>query len=461
MINMSQPEDERRERIKVDVANRQVSLDISNDGYEAYAVVEKEGLDLSDIQAILEADGIVYGVDLNAARAAIKNPGVRTLVARGSRHSDGSDGFYKRLESRPQSDGEKKFTITNVFAGDVLGEIYKPTAGSVGIDIFGRKVQPKEGKPVNVFTGPEIKRTDTEDKIILEAAADGYLRVGAASVEIAPQHTIHGDVDYSAGELEFAGSLQVIGDIKGSGSLKIRHDLHIEGSVEDAKIIVGGNVVVEKSFVGRGDGLIRAGGNVDVNVVLNQMIEAEGSIKVGRECVNAHLIASEKVIGTNATIMGGTVAAGEAIEARTIGGELYSTTRIKVGMAELLRENAIAIDREIQLQAKTIEQLKNDIYLLVRERIDSNNFTGEKAEQLKLLQDKLRRQNDLVKELSAKKQEKVLEMSRKKCPKLIVLGTIHQSVVAEINGVRVPLKRSYSNTTFEELRNEIIRTKNL
>lgn len=445
----------------MEIANRQVRLDISSDGYEAYAVAEREGLELSDIQAILEADGIVYGVDLNAARAAIKDTGVRTLVARGSRHSDGNDGYYKQLDSRPRSDGEKKFDVINVFAGDVIGEIYRPTAGSVGIDIFGRKVQPKEGKPCNVFTGPEIKRTDTEDKIVLEAAADGYLHVGAASVEIVPQHTVHGDVDYSAGELEFAGSLIIAGDIKGSGNLKIRHDLRVEGSVEDAKIIAGGNVTVEKSFVGRGDGLIRAGGDVEVNVVLNQMIEAEGSIKVGRECVNAHLIASQKIIGTNATIMGGTIAAGEAVEARTFGGELYSTTRVKVGMAEILKENAVAIDREIQLQAKAIEQLKNDIYLLVRERIDSNNFTGEKAEQLKLLQDKLRRQNDLVKELSAKKQEKVLEMSRKKSPKLTVLGTIHQSVIAEINGVRIPLKRSYSNTTFEELRNEIIRTKNL
>ncbi len=445
----------------MEVASTRIKLDISGDCYETYATAEQNGLELSDIQALLEANGIVYGVDSNAALAAIKNVGVRTLVARGSRHSDGNDGYYKPLEARPRSEGEKKLEITNVYTEDTIGEIYKPSSGIVGVDVFGRKVQPNEGKACNIFTGPEIKRVETETKIILEAAADGYLNAGPASVEIVPQHMVHGDIDYSDGELECAGSLHVTGDIKGSGSLRIRHDLHVEGSVEDAKIVAGGNVTVEGSFVGRGDGLIRAAGNVAVNVVLNQMIEAEGSITIGKECVNAHLIASEKIIATNATIMGGTVAAGEAIEAQTIGGEHYSTTRVKVGIAELQRENAIAIDREIQLQSKVIDQLKNDVYILVRERIDGNNFTYEKVEQLKLLQEKLRRQNDLVKELSAKKQESVLAMSRKKCPKLTVLGIIHQSVVAEINGVRVPLKRSYSNTTFEELRNEIIRTRNL
>ncbi len=458
---MSSTNEAGKESVKIVVDSRHIRTEISEDGYEVYAVAEQEGLDLSDIQAILEADGIVYGVDLNAARWVLENAGQRGLVARGSRHSDGSDGFFKLTELRPQTDGEKRFRVKNVFAGDTVGEIHKPGEGSIGIDVFGRKVQPKEGKAANLFTGPKIKRIESGDKILLEATEDGFLQVGSASVEISPEFTVRQDVDYSDGEIEFAGSLVVIGDVKGSGSLKIRHDVHIEGSVEDAKIIAGGNVVIDGSFVGRGDGLLRAGGNVEVNVVLNQMIEAEGSITIGKESVNAHLIAGEAIIAPNARIMGGTLTAGDKIEINTLGGELYSTTRVKLGMAELLRENAIAIDKEIETQSKGVEQLKNEIYLLVRERIESNNFTAEKAEQLKLLQDKLRRQNDALKELADKKQAKVVELNRKRSPKLTILGIIHQSVVAEINGVRVPIKRSFSNVTFEELRNEIIRTKNL
>lgn len=446
---------------KTELISKRLQLDISKDSYEVYVTASGPELPLSDIQAALEADGVVYGVDLNAAHAAIQNPGHRTLVAKGSRHTDGIDGYFERVNGRPQSEVEKRFGIRNVRAGDVLGVIHKPTSGSVGIDVCGRKVQPHEGRPANIFSSPNIRRADTEDKIVLEATADGFLNVGSASIEINEEHVFHGDIDYSDGELDFAGSLRIVGDIKGSGDIRVRHDLFIDGSVEDAKIIAGGNVKVTGSFVGRGDGLIRAEGNVSVNVVLNQMIEAGGSITIVRESVNAHLIATDTVTAKNATIMGGTVTAGEKIEVLTLGGELYSTTRVKLGLAELWGENMIAIDKEIELQTKTVEQLKDEIYLLVRERIDSNNFTAEKAEQLKLLQDKLRRQNEIVQELTSKKQERVLEMNRKRSPKLIVLGTIHQSVAAEINGVRLHLKQSFRNVTFEELRNEIIRTKNL
>ncbi len=455
------PPEKTNEVAKEDLISKRVRIEVSADGYEAYATVDEADLQLSDIQAALEANGIVYGIDQHGATSAIQNIGERILVASGSRHDDGKDGYFELTKTRDETEREKKFGISNIYSGTVFGVIHKPTSGSVGVDVYGKKVQPKQGRPTVVFTGPTVKRHETEDEIKLEAAADGNLRVGNSTVEIIKEHVIHEDVDYSDGELEFAGSLRIIGDVKGSCSLKIGHDLYVNGSVEDAKIIAGGDVTVKGSFVGRGDGLIRSGGNVEVHVVLNQMIEAKGSITIIKESVNAHLIASDTVYAKNAIIMGGTVVAGEGIEVRTLGGELYSTTRAKLGMRELLSEDMGAIDKEIQLQSKTIEQLKNDIYVLVRDRIDSNNFTSEKAEQLKLLQAKLQRLNESIKDLNNKKQETVVEMSRKRSPKLRVLGTIHESVVAEINGVRLPFRQTFHNVTFQESKNEIIRSKNL
>jgi uncharacterized protein len=441
--------------------SRKINIEVSDDGYEAYATIDEPDLQLADIQAALEANGIVYGIDQKACLDAISVPGQRVLVASGARHDDGKDGFFEESGNHEESETEKKFGIRNVYIGDAIGVVHKPTAGSVGVDVFGRKVQPRQGRATNVFTGPNIKRIGTDDDTRLEAAADGDLRIGKASIEIVPEHVIHEDIDYSDGELEFAGSLRITGDVKGSGKLRVKHDVFVQGSVEDAEIIAGGNVTVTGSFVGRGDGLIRAGESVQVNVVLNQMIEARGTIRIGKESVNARLIAGEAVIAPKGIIMGGTVTAGDKVETWTLGGELYSITKVKLGLRELLNADMGAIDKEIEIQTKSVEQLKNEIYILVRDRIDNNNFTAEKAEQLKALQAKLQSQNDLIKELSSKKQVTTVEMSRKRSPKLTVFATIHQSVVAEINGVRVPLKQSFNNVTFEELKNEIIRTKNL
>ena len=159
--------------------------------------------------------------------------------------------------------------------------------------------------------------------------------------------------------------------------------------------------------------------------------------------------------------MGGTIVDGNKIEVQTLGGEHYSTTKVRLGSKELLTEGNLAIDKEIELQKKVCEKLKNEIYLLVRDRIDGNNFTSEKEENLKLAQNKLQEVAGLLKALADKKNEAVADLSKKKCPKLVILKTVHQSVVIEINGVRLGLKQSFDNATFEESKNEIVRTKNI
>ena len=386
-------------------ARRKIAIEMSANNYEAYITVEETDTRLSDIQAALESNGIVYGIDNNSLIKALENPGSRTVVATGSPHTDGTDCRFERIENRPQTEVEKKFGIMNIYSGQTIGIIHKATQGSIGIDVSGRKVQPKHGKQINIFTGPNIKRTETETQTTLEAAVDGNLKISNASVEIIPEHVVRQDVDYSDGEIEFAGSLRIIGDVKGSGSLKVKHDVFIQGSVEDAKIISGGNVIVKGSFVGRGDGLIRAKGDVEAHVILNQMIEAGGSITITKESVNAHLIASDTIFGPHAVIMGGVVTAGNKIEVHTLGGELYSTTRARLGTRELLADDAFAFDKEIEIQKKVLEEIKSEIYLLVRDRIDGNSFTPEKAEKLKLSQGKLQEVTELIKSLNAKKEE--------------------------------------------------------
>lgn len=66
-----------------------------------------------------------------------------------------------------------------------------------------------------------------------------------------------------------------------------------------------------------------------------------------------------------------------------------------------------------------------------------------------------------IKSPTGKKYDTVADVSKKKSPKLIILATTHQSVEMEINGVRLGLKQSFNNVTFEESKNEIVRTKNL
>ncbi|HQT90585.1 MAG TPA: FapA family protein, partial [Candidatus Kryptobacter bacterium] len=185
---------------KEELISKKIKIDVSSDGYEAYLTVDEPDIQMPDIQAAIEANGIAYGIDQKASLGAISNTGQHVLVASGSRHTDGTDAFFEQADVRVESEAEKKFGIKNVFVGDLVGVIHKPTTGSVGIDVYGRKVQPKQGRAANMFTGPNIKRIETGDEIRLEAGVDGNLRVSNASIEILEEHIIHEDIDYSDGE---------------------------------------------------------------------------------------------------------------------------------------------------------------------------------------------------------------------------------------------------------------------
>ncbi len=447
--------------METEVISKGIKIEVAEDASAAFVVVSDPELLPSDVQAALEANGVVFGVDDAAPSDAIKNVGQRVLAASAIKCIDGTNGRLEILSLRERTPAEIKFGITNVYAGETLAFIHNPTAGSPGKDVFGREIKQCPGKPAGLLVGPSVKQTILEDRTKLDAGVDGNLKFGGNTIEIIPEHIIREDIDYSDGELDFAGSLKILGDVKGSCCLNVKHNILIQGSVEDARLIAGGDVTIKGSFVGRGDGLIRAAQNVEVHVVLNQMIEAGGSITVTKECVNAHLIATDSIIARSAIIMGGVVTAGNEIEVRTLGGELYSTTRVKLGIQELLNEDLNAVNKEIELQSKSTADLKSEIYVLVRDRMDGNDFSQEKSERLKFLQAKLRVQNELINKLAEKKDATSREIVRKRSPKLIVLGTIHQSVVVEINRVGFGLKQGYSNVTFEESKDEIIRTRNL
>ncbi len=443
-----------------DVITKRIKVEISADGYSAYVVAVEPDLLPADIQNALATSGVIFGLDPRAPFDALNAIGQPVLAASGTHHVDGSDGRIEINLSHERTPAEIKFGITNIREGEIFGAIVKPTNGSAGLDVFGRQTRQQRGKPALVLAGQNIKQIDTDDRIKLAATADGNLKISNSSVEIVPEYIIHGDIEYSDGDLEFVGTLKVLGDVKGNCRLKVGHNLCVEGSVEDASIMAGGDAVIKGSFVGRGYGLIRAAGNVSVHVILNQTIEAGGSITITKESVNAHLIASDSIEARAAIIMGGTVTAANKIQVRTLGGELYSTTRVRLGMRELVNEELAAINKDIELHGKVTAELKSEMYTLVRDKINGNAFDEEKAERLKALQDKLREQNDIIAQLK-KKDVSALEVNRKQCPKLSVLGTIHQSVTAEIRGVRLPLKQSYTNVVFEESNNEIIRTRNL
>lgn len=171
---------------------------------------------------------------------------------------------------------------------------------------------------------------------------DGALAYTKKDVSVRDVITISGNVDSNTGNITSPGSVKVSGDVCGGFKVTADGDIEISGGVEDAEVTAKGNVFVKRGFVGRGEGVIRAEGNVTIQHVENQKIVAGDSVIVGGDLLNARVEAGDSVTLKTKTglIYGGEICAENEISAAVLGSEIWSTTKLKVAMSSDLAKKS-------------------------------------------------------------------------------------------------------------------------
>ncbi|MBN1301721.1 MAG: DUF342 domain-containing protein [Melioribacteraceae bacterium] len=264
-------------------------------------------------------------------------------LASGSLPVNGKDGWIeykvsltKDLAVKVNEKGKLDFhgitSVTTVAKDQELAVVHPPELGIDGFDVHGKVLKSKPGNAVNISVGPNTyKALDGNQKIF--ASIDGFLKEYGNGFEVNERYIINGDIDYGSGNIVCKGSLKVRGDVNRDFVLNLSKDIEVDGCVSDALLEAGENVVIGGGFSGNGDGVIKAGGNIDVKYVRNQTIYCRGTFTFKRDLIDSNLYVKGKVAGNSsqATIMGGRIIAGEGVDVTTIGNEYALPTIIEVG----------------------------------------------------------------------------------------------------------------------------------
>ncbi|MCL2183126.1 MAG: FapA family protein [Chitinispirillia bacterium] len=292
----------------------------------------------NSIRDQIKAAGITYGVDYDEMRFFLArffkgNPATpqSIVIARGTPAVKGSDGrvdYCFNTDTSPapllNPDGSADYRniniVTSVAAGTLLARLIPPTPGSTGKDITGRELTAPHGTPTKLPVGTNTM-IPPADPATLIATANGIVNFDGAVVNISEGYMIPGNVDYSTGNVTYEGTVGVNGDVKSGFEVNCGGDLQINGTIEDAKVTVKGNVLCRYGFVGNGKGVIDAGGDVNLVYVKNQTVIAGGIVNVAREAINCNITAGKsiKIYGHNLSVAGGTLAAHESIILKTAG----------------------------------------------------------------------------------------------------------------------------------------------
>lgn len=451
--------------------NQSYQLEISPDGYQAFITVHKPipEVDITpdDLKQYLKNHNVVYGIKADTIETIFQERQFdkKILIAVGEKVVDGRDGEIKYLFDpvvKPLKDDSDNINykelnlVRNVEKGQKLAEVIPPVEGKEGCTVLGKKVLPKIGKtcllPIGRNTNP-----NPENPNILIAAIDGHVPLKGKNVDVDPILTIKGDVDFSTGNINFIGSITINGDVKSGFSVKSQNDIQINGTVEDAVIEAGGNVLIKSGFVGRGEGKIIAKGKVMAKFCEKETIISDDDISLGEYAMHCNIQTKGKLLVTaqKGLVVGGEIYALQGMEAKIIGNQNYTPTKIFVGIDKEIREKIKEKKITLEKQLSNKKEIEKAQFLLQQRRLIKKELPEDKKILLEKLNTAKGQTENAERQILLEIENLENEIKKFKDATVKVIDTVYPGTTITIfnktTGVSVHLKKIVYKYTEEEI----------
>ena len=367
-----------------------VEITLSTDRLEAKARVI--GLippsDVELRRALNEA-GIVFGLFEATVMQLCRLPLVvhPMLIARGRPAAAGIPPWIEYFFIRPDDnrpftpgrdgDGRVDFKegklIERAEVGTVLARRNPGTRGTPGKDVLGAdQLPPVEPEPPLV-PGRGTKLSESRREVL--ATISGAPTFVNGNVEILPICLLR-SVNLASGNVFHLGAVKISGDVLPGFSIVATGDIEVDGIVEGAIIICGGNVVIRGGV--RNQTRIDAAGSISVRFVdSSSELYAQGDIVVLVNAVQCNLDAGQsvKVLGRRA---GGETRAGSSVTVGELGTPSGTPTVVIVGHERLTDETRRDSKTELSGMQASLGILCADLRVL-----DDRSGHGAQTPQLK------------------------------------------------------------------------------
>lgn len=339
--------------VKIDP--QEVLNEIKNQGIK-YGIKEEEIVDYCNkgeyFKELIVAEGVqvVHGTD-----AAIEYHFKTENIIEFKEKEDGTVDF-KNINS-----------ILSIEKDGLLCTLKPATDGKNGIDIFGIEISHRPGKTLELPNGKNTYRSP--DNLKLYASVSGAIYVNSRNIDINTVHTVK-NVDHTTGNIDFAGTVVIQGDVRAGFRVKAKDDIIVRGMVEGAVLEAGKDITISNGMNGRDAGSLIADGTITSKFLENATIKA-GKNVFSDAIINCNVFAGENIVlkGSRGIIIGGECVACESIRAKTIGTKNNIQSRLEINLEKYMElhnsqknQNIIKkINDEIRLKEKEISELNDKI----------------------------------------------------------------------------------------------------
>ena len=257
-------------------------------------------------------------------------------------------------------------------------------------------------------------------------------------------YTIRGDVDFSTGNINYHGDLEINGSIRSGMSVRVTGSLNVHGTVEAANVEVTKDILIKGGIIGSGRAYVNSGGSIIVKFIENAHVIAEDTVHSGA-ILSSYVLANKKIVveGKLGNVVGGKLKATNLIEVTNIGSLSESKTEIEVGIDRFVYERQAYLVNESNRVREEVEKIEQVVNLL---DVKSTNNNAE-AIRHKLIKTKL----DKLALLTRNKQEidEIVErINMSQDAKIEVSNYIYPGVLICIDSYHLPITGVYRNVMF-------------
>ena len=375
---------------------------------------------------------------------------------------DGRDAYIEynfetdrsKLKMQESETGQMNFKelnlIQNVVEGQPLAKKIPAERGKGGKTIFGRYLEAKNGKDINLPLGKNVT-VDSDGHTIL-AATNGQVLLIGDKINVEPVMEIEGDVSIKTGNITFLGTVIVKGNVDDGFNIKASGNIEVYGTVGRSTLIADGNIIVSLGIMGRDEGVIQAGKSLWAKFIQNTTVSVEEFVIVADGIINSNVTARKRILlqGKRAAIIGGHLFATEEISAKTVGSSGGgSETILEVGLDPQLKQRMTYISDTKNALAKELEENALNIQTLENMKKVRRALPPEKEEQYRILQ---MRRKEIENETAQLEEEFVDIQNRLRELKIIgkvsVAGTVHAGAKIFVRDVKDEIRTDIKSVTF-------------
>lgn len=381
------------------VVNESYKIEVSENKMHAFVrfYPPTEGgklLSLEEFVRDMRFRSIIYGLQINTLQEFFAERTYCTDIefATGKEVIQGKNAvieylFATDMHAKPtvREDGSVDFfnlnTICHCQKGQVIARIIPEEKGHHGRDVFGERYEAIPVKPAAFRYGRNMEVS--EDKLSLISQVDGHVTLVDDKVFVSDVYDVE-NVDNSTGNIEYEGSVQIKGNVISNFSVHAKGNIIVNGVVEGATLVAGGDIIIARGMNGMNKGKLSAGGNIIAKFLENATAEADGYVQT-ESVLHSNVMAGKyvEVNGKRGFITGGHVVATERLAVKTLGSELGATTIVELGANPKLKEEYQQLQKDIGETQKVLSSTKSIIASYAEKKAKGAKFRPEQLEYLK------------------------------------------------------------------------------